>query len=77
MEDLSVAASKSARDGLLLKISVIAGVSSLQNIREEFFLLLNLVSVKLSLNGVMLVGNISFGDDAAKSLFITSLLFGV
>ena len=77
LEDLSIAASKSTREGLLLPILVLAGVSSLQNIREKFFLLLNSVSVKLSLNGAMLFGNFSFGVDAAKSSFITSLLFGV
>ena len=54
-----------------------AGVLSLQIIGEEFFLLLNSVSVELSLNGVVLVGNFFFGVGAARSSFNKSLLFGV
>ena len=48
------------------------GVLSSRTIGEAFFLLLNLVSVEPSLNGVLLVGNFFFRVGAAKSSFNTS-----
>ena len=77
LEGLSIVTSISTRDCLLLTVLVLAGVSSSLISGEEFFLLLNLVSVKPSLNGAVLVGNFSFRVGAAKSSFITSLLFGI
>ena len=48
------------------------GVLSSRITREEFVLLLNSVSAEMSLNGVVLVGNLFFRDGAAKSPVITS-----
>ena len=53
------------------------GLSSLRIIGEEIFLLLNSVSTESSLNGVVLIGKFFFRVGAAKSSFITSLLFSV
>ena len=50
LEGLSITTSKSKRDGLLLTILVLTGVSSSQIIGEEFFLLFSSVSVEPSLN---------------------------
>ena len=70
LEGLSIATSKSTPDGLLEKPSTVlllTGVLSSRIIGEEFFLLLNSVSVEPSLNSVVLVGNLFFGVGAAKS----------
>ena len=77
LEGLSITTSKSTRDGLLLTVLVLTGVSSSQIIGEEFFLLFSSVSVEPSLNDAVLVPNFSFRVVAAKLSFITSLLFGV
>ena len=83
LKGLSITTSKSTSDGLLEKPStallliLLTGVLSLRIIREEFFLLLNSVSVEPCLNGVVLVGNFFFRVGAAKSSFFTALLSGV
>ena len=79
-ESLSITASKYTPDCLLEKPSIallLTSVLSSQIIGEEFFLLLNSVSVESSLNGVVLIWNSFFRVDAAKSSSITSLLFGI
>ena len=61
LEGLSITTSKSTPNGLLEKPStalLLIDVSSSQIIGEDFFILLNLVSVESSLNGVMLIGNL-------------------
>ena len=70
MEGLSITISKSTRDGLLLTVLVLTGVSISRIIGEEFFLLLSSVSVEPSLNDAVLVWNFSFRVGAV-------LLFGV
>ena len=79
-EALSPATLKSVSDGLLEKLStasLLAGVSSSQIVGEEFFVLLNSVSVEPILNAMVLIGNFFQCVGAAKSSFMTSLLFGV
>ena len=77
MEGLSITPSKSTPDGLLEKPSTALLITGVLIIGDDFFLLLNSVSVEPSLNGVVLIGNFFFHVGAAKSSFITSLLFGV
>ena len=75
LEGLSITTTKSTPDSFLEKPSttlLLTGVLSSQIIGEEFVLLLNSVSVEMSLNGVVLVGNFFFSDGAAKSPVITS-----
>ena len=70
LDGLSITTSKSTPDGLLEKSStalLLTGVLSSRIIGEEFFLLLNSVSVEPSLNSMVLVGNLFFGVGAAKS----------
>ena len=69
LEGLSITTSKPKRDGLLLTILVLTGVSSAQIIGEEFFLLFSSVSVEPSLNDAMLVPNFSFRVNTAKLSF--------
>ena len=55
LEDLSITTSKSPRDGLLLTVLVLTGVSNLRIIGKKFFLLLNSVSIELNSKSAVLL----------------------
>ena len=66
MEGLSFTTAKSTRDGLLLTVLGLTGVSNSRIIGEDFFLLLSSVSGEPSLNDAMLFRSFFFRVGVAK-----------
>ena len=60
LDGLSIKTSKSTRDGLLLMVLGLTGVSNSRIIGEDFFLLLSSVSTEPSLNNAVLVRNLCY-----------------